>query len=47
LAGHSFFDRLDHLVGIAGFIGAELGLIAGGIIGLIVGVLGFVNSTQP
>ena len=40
LTGHSFFDRLKHLVLFAAFIGAEAGLIAGGIIGLIVGVFG-------
>ncbi|HEV8482502.1 MAG TPA: hypothetical protein VGV87_02995 [Blastocatellia bacterium] len=39
-AGHSFFEKLEQLVLIAGFIGAEAGLIAGGIIGLIVGVFG-------
>ena len=41
LAGHSFFDKLKHLIGIAGFIGAEVGFIVGGIIGLIIGVFGF------
>lgn len=39
-AGHSFFERLDQLVLFAGFVGAEAGLIAGGIIGLVVGVFG-------
>jgi hypothetical protein len=39
-AGNSFVDKLGPLVAIAGFIGAELGLIAGGIIGFIVGVFG-------
>lgn len=39
-AGNSWMNKLGPLVLIAGFIGAELGLIAGGIIGLIIGVLG-------
>jgi hypothetical protein len=39
-AGHSFFEKLWQLVLFAGFIGAGEGLIAGGIIGLIVGVFG-------
>ena len=39
-AGHSFFEKLRQLVLIAGFIGAEAGLIAGGIIGFIVGGFG-------
>ena len=36
-AGHSFFEKLWQLVLVAGLIGAEAGLIAGGIIGLISG----------
>jgi hypothetical protein len=39
-AGHSFFEKLQQLVLFAGFVGAVAGLIAGGIIGLIVGVFG-------
>jgi hypothetical protein len=40
IAGHSFFQKLEHLLVFVGFIGLVAGLIAGGIIGLIVGVLG-------
>jgi hypothetical protein len=39
-AGNAFIDKLGPLVLIGGFIGGQAGLIAGGIIGFIVGVFG-------
>ena len=39
-AGNAWMNKLGPLVLFAGFIGGELGLIAGGIIGFIIGVFG-------